>query len=174
MNIGKFNRAASKWLIALATVAGLAALAGCESRTVDQDNLPDFSKQYAPEHDPEANLEFAIGDAEESGRRILLFVGGDWCPWCRALDTFMNEDHPEIGAYLHEHFVLMKVYYGKENYNRTFLAGFPKLVATPHFFVLDSDGSLLHSQQTEALEKGRSYDKLKLMVFLKKWAPEKP
>ena len=162
---------ARMWLAVL-LLGGVVALSRCDSKPTQE--LPDYSKHYLEEHDPEANLEFAIGDAQESGRRILLLVGGDWCPWCRALDTFMNETHPEVGAYLHEHFVLMKVYYGKGNYNRAFLAGFPRLVGTPHFFVLDSDGTLLHSQHTEVLEKGRSYDKLKLMAFLQQWASPKP
>ena len=167
----QFDRGFARRLSTFLLITGcIAALAGCESRTVH--DLPDYSKNYVEGHDPEADLEFAIQDATDSGRRILIFVGGDWCPWCRALDKFMYEDHPEVAEYLHEHFVLLKVYYGKGNYNRAFLSGFPRLVATPHFFVLDSDGTLLYSQQTEVLEKGRSYDKLKLMTFLRKWAPE--
>ncbi len=39
----------------------------------------------------------------------------------------------------------------------------------PHLFVLDSDGAFLHSQSTGPLEEGRSYDKAKLMGFLKEW-----
>ena len=136
------------------------------------DPLPDFSKNYDPAHDPEANLEFAISMAKESNRRILMLVGGDWCPWCRALDTFFKED-ADLYPLLHENFVLLKVYYGRENYNRNFLSGFPKLVATPHLYVLESDGTHLHSQGSEVLEKGRSYDALKVMAFLQRWLPEK-
>jgi hypothetical protein len=40
----------------------------------------------------------------------------------------------------------------------------------PHLFVLESDGSLVHSQETGALEKGKGHDPDKVMAFLKKWA----
>ena len=158
------------WLLACLALSAVVLLQGCSGQGTEE--LPLYSKIYAKDHDPESDLEFVIEEAKGSDRRILLFVGGDWCPWCRALDTFLSKDQPEVGEYLHEHFVLMKVYYGPGNYNQSFLAGFPRLVGTPHFFVLESDGSLLHSQSTAELEKGRSYDTLKMMAFLKRWAPK--
>lgn len=145
--------------------------AGCGDHQMDLDKLPVYSKVYSPNHDPEADLDFALKDAVDSDRRVLMMVGGDWCPWCRALDKFFIEDHPELNRLLHENFVLLKVYYGKDNYNRNFLSGFPLMTGTPHFYVLDADGSLVHSQQTEVLEKGRSYDPLKMQAFLEKWVP---
>lgn len=146
-------------------------VSGCDEKVVDYGKLPIYSTVYSPNHDPEADLDFALKDAEESSRRVLMMVGGDWCPWCRALDKFLQEDNPDLNAYLHNNYVVLKVFYGKENYNRNFLSGFPLMTGTPHFFVLEADGSLVHSQQTEVLEKGRSYDALKIKAFLEKWAP---
>ena len=151
-------------------------LSGCEyfsGNRVNLEELPEFSKQYNPSYDPQSDLEFAISIASESNRRILMIVGGDWCPWCRSMDKFFKENS-DLNALLHENFVVLKVYYGKENYNSRFLSGFPRLIATPHFYILDSDGSTLHSQETEVLEKGRSYDKLKVTAFLQRWLPVKP
>ncbi len=147
-------------------------LSGCEKASWNEKDLPLYSKTYAPEHDPEADLEFALKEAEETQRRVLIFVGGNWCPWCRALDQFLMQEKPALNAFLHRHYVLLKVYYGKENYNRNFLSGFPLMPGTPHFYVLEADGTLIHSQPTEVLEKGRSYDGLKLRAFLEKWAPD--
>lgn len=149
----------------------IVAISGCGGQQVDMEKLPLYSKIYSPSHDPETDLDFAMQDAKETQRRILVLVGGDWCPWCRALDRFLQEDHPELNTFLHGNYVLLKVYYGKENYNRNFVSGFPLLTGTPHFYVLEPDGTLVHSQQTEILEKGRSYDALKMKAFLEKWAP---
>lgn len=135
-----------------------------------KEPLPEFSQQYNPEHDPSSDLDFAIAMAEESDRRILMLVGGDWCPWCRSMDTFFAEN-PDLNDQLHDNFVLLKVYYGRENYNREFLAGFPRLMATPHFYVMEKDGTQLYSQETTPLEKGRSYDPLKMAAFLQRWSP---
>ena len=35
--------------------------------------------------------------------------------------------------------------------------------------LLDGDGKLVHSQDTDVLELGRGYDKPKFLDFLKKW-----
>jgi thioredoxin-related protein len=136
----------------------------------EDEPLPEFSLQYNPEHDPGSDLNFAIAMAEETDRRVLMLVGGDWCPWCRSMDTFFAENS-DLNDQLHGNFVLLKVYYGRENYNREFLAGFPRLMATPHFYVMEKDGTQLYSQETTPLEKGRSYDPLKMGAFLQRWSP---
>lgn len=133
------------------------------------DEMPEFSKIYNSQADAESDLNFAIAIAKEQNKHILLEVGGDWCPWCRAFDKFVK-DNSQVNEYLNDNYVLVKVYYGKGNYNGKFLAGFPRLIATPHFYTLDSEGSVLKSQGSEVLEKGRSYDVLKVMAFLQKYS----
>jgi thioredoxin-related protein len=135
----------------------------------DKSELPVYATSYVKDRSADEDLKFAIADATEQNKRIMVIVGGDWCPWCNAMDKFLNEEESDIGDYLYENFVVLKVYYGPGNYNSKFFSAFPKLIATPHIFVLESDGSLLYSQGTAELEKGRSYDKLKYKVFLQKW-----
>ncbi|RLA07155.1 MAG: thiol-disulfide isomerase [Gammaproteobacteria bacterium] len=131
-------------------------------------DLPIYSTKYIPNRVAEEDFKFAIKTAKSSDKRILMEIGGDWCPWCNALDAFFI-DNSDLKSLMHDNYVVVKIYRGKENYNSNFLAQFPKILGTPHFFVLKPDGSLLHSQGTEVLEKGRSYDKLKLQTFLKRW-----
>jgi len=38
-------------------------------------------------------------------------------------------------------------------------------------FVLDGEGKLVRSQDTDVLEAGKDYDKVKFVDFLRKWAP---
>ena len=46
----------------------------------------------------------------------------------------------------------------------------PAIAGYPHLFVLDSDSSVLHSQNAGDLEQGRSYNDKKFMAFLQRWA----
>ncbi|MGQ9798581.1 MAG: thioredoxin family protein [Ignavibacterium sp.] len=92
-----------------------------------------------------------------------------WCIWCHRIDAFIDS-HKEIKEFLDRHFIVVKINYSKENKNEKFLSNFPQMPGYPHFFVLDIDGKLLHSQDTELLEKDKDYDEVKFMEFLKKWA----
>ena len=68
-------------------------------------------------------------------------------------------------------FLIMKVNFSDENKNAEFLDQFPAVPAYPHYFVLESDGTFLHSQGTGELEKESSYDEDVFATFLSKWEP---
>jgi thioredoxin-related protein len=127
-------------------------------------------EKFDPTRDPAKDVAAAVESASKSGQRILLDVGGEWCPWCRKLDAFF-EDNRDIAAFLHKNFVVVKVNFSKENSNEKFLSQYPAIRGYPHMFVLDSDGKLLHSQSTGELEDGDHHDHDKVFAFLKKWAP---
>lgn len=126
-------------------------------------------KKFDPNRDPEQDLKSAIDYAQKTNKRIILDVGGEWCIWCLRIDAFINS-HKEIKEFLDKHFIVVKINYSKENKNEKFLSKFPQIPGYPHFFMLDMDGKLLHSQDTGALEKDKDYDEVKFMEFLKKWA----
>ncbi len=63
----------------------------------------------------------------------------------------------------------MKVNFSDENENDTFLFSYPADRAYPHFFVLESDGTFLHSQGTGELESGSSYNEDVFLSFLERW-----
>lgn len=73
---------------------------------------------------------------------------------------------------LEKQFLIMKVTYDEENRNEAFLKAYPNVPAYPHFFVLESDGALLHSQGTAELEEGRGYNEEVFLAFLAKWKPQ--
>lgn len=165
-------------------ILGLALAAGCDSEKKSAQNaapaasLPPtvvqaetvLAADFDPQRDPADDLRTATLAAQREGKRIVLDVGGDWCAWCRRLDAFVDGD-PSVRAFRDAHFVWMKVNYSEENENISFLSQFPKAKGYPHLFVLDTDGTLLHSQFTGALEEGKGYDRDKFMAFLKRWAP---
>jgi hypothetical protein len=65
--------------------------------------------------------------------------------------------------------LVLKVNYSTDNKNADFLSKYPTIPGYPHFFVLDSDGTFLHSQGTGALEEGRGYNEQVFLDFLDKW-----
>jgi hypothetical protein len=126
---------------------------------------------YDPKRDPAADLRAAVREAKGSGKRILLEVGGEWCGWCHVLQDLIDGDK-EIAAELRNGFVLVKVNWSPENENARFLSAYPPIYGYPHFFVLASDGTYLRSQPVDAFSKGNSYDRGKLLAFLKQWSPQ--
>ena len=126
---------------------------------------------YDPLRDPEQDLRSAIVDAQENGKRIILVIGGEWCVWCHVLNRFLSENE-DIENLWSNNYLTVKVNVSPENVNEEFLSRYPKVAGYPHFFVLEKDGSLLHSQNTGKLETGNTYSKRKVRGFLKEWAPK--
>jgi len=125
--------------------------------------------KFDPLKNPQQDLKEAVTEARKSKKRIILDIGGEWCIWCHRIDDFINSNK-DIYNLLHKNFVLVKVNYSPENKNEKFLSKYPKISGYPHFFVLNSNGKFVHSQDTGKLEKGKGYDKGKFTAFLKKWS----
>ncbi|GAB4289267.1 MAG: thioredoxin family protein [Ignavibacteriaceae bacterium] len=123
---------------------------------------------FDPLRDPFQDLKMATDLADSTGKRIILDVGGTWCVWCHRMDDFINS-HEELKNLIDENFIWLKVNFSKENKNEEFLGMFPEIAGYPHLFVLESDGTLLHSQNTGELEKDKDYDLQKFMDFIIKW-----
>lgn len=126
---------------------------------------------YDPARDPASDLEQGILQAQKENKRIMLELGGDWCIWCKYMDDFYAS-HADILQFRAENYVLVKINVSEENSNEDFLSDFPAPAGYPHIYILDSDGTFMHSQNTADLEDGgSSYVPEVFMAFLKKWAP---
>lgn len=138
-----------------------------ESRAAEPE-----SARFDPARDAAKDITMAVAEAARSGRRVLLDVGGEWCVWCRRLDTLFATNG-ELRATRDANYVTVKVNWSKENKNEKVLSRYPAIKGYPHLFILENDGTLLHSQETGALEKGKGHDPEKVMTFLRQWAPER-
>ncbi|HAH07344.1 MAG TPA: thiol-disulfide isomerase [Elusimicrobia bacterium] len=123
---------------------------------------------YDPSRDAAADIETSLDVAKNSGRRVLIVVGNNGCGWCLRLHEFIQDD-AELRGLQDSRFVTVHVNMSPQKPNAEVLGRYPGLAGTPHLFVLDKDGTLLHSQDTEQLEAGESYDRAKLLDFLKSW-----
>ena len=110
---------------------------------------------YDPSADPFEQLAESALQAKNEGKYILIISGGDWCHWCHVLDKYLDSNE-EIYQKLTNSFVIMKVYFGDENYNEKFFSKLPESNVAPHFWVLNSNKEILLSQYASVFEKGRS------------------
>lgn len=133
---------------------------------------PFVRERFDPKRDPKADLAAAVVTATKDNKRIILDVGGEWCGWCVYMDKFFHQN-PGLDKLRKENYVWLKVNMSPENENQTFLAPYPVPNGYPHLYVLDTDGNLLHSQDTAPLEAGKGYNLTKFTAFLKAWAPTK-
>jgi len=127
---------------------------------------------YDPKRDADKDIKDAVVLAQKAGKRILLEVGGEWCGWCHIMHRYFDAN-PTLAATRDRHYVTLKINFSPDNENRAVLSRYPQIPGYPHLFVLDSDGRFLHSQGTEELEEGQSYNLQRFMAFLEKWAPPK-
>lgn len=127
---------------------------------------------YDPKRDAAKDIDDAVKEAARANKRILLEVGGLWCSWCHTLDQFFGTQTELLGL-RDKNYVTVKVNFSEENENKEVLGRYGPIQAYPHIFILERDGKLLHSQDTGALESGKSYDLERLNAFLTKWAPSR-
>ena len=125
--------------------------------------------KYDPKRDAAQDIRDAAAEAKRTNRRILLEVGGEWCSWCHHMDDFFQA-HPDLTGLRDKSFVTVKINFSEENPNKDVLGQYPAIAGYPHLFVLGSDGSLVHSQDTSALEQGKSYNLDRFTTFLAYWA----
>ena len=126
---------------------------------------------YDPRRDPDKDLAEASAEARKSNKNIFVVVGGEWCSWCHTMDRFFHE-HANIEALRDKYYVVMKVSMSQENPNRAFLGRFPRIHGYPHIFILEPGGNLIHSQPTNVLEDGQSYNVNRFKKFLEQFAPK--
>ncbi len=127
--------------------------------------------QYDPASDPAIDLAATVKRAQAEKKRIILQVGGTWCQFCHKLDGFIRQT-PSVSTALHDGYLLMKVSFTHaENENTEFLGQYPPVAGYPHWYILESDGTLLHSLDTSKIQKGNDYSEEKLLALLEKWSP---
>jgi len=149
-------------------IAVACALLAAPAAGAAPDPAP-FPEKFDPSRDALRDVEAAAQMARASKRRVLVEVGGEWCSWCHIMDRFFAAN-PEVKALRDERFVWLKVNYSRQNENEALLSRWPKVAGYPHLFVLETDGRVLHSQDTSMLEAGKTYDVLAFRKFLTEWS----
>jgi len=130
-------------------------------------------KLYDPSSDAAVDIALAVKKAAAEHKHVLLEAGGMWCKWCIEFNKFTRAD-PSIDSLLDKCFVVYHLNYSKENLNASVFEkyGYPQRFGFPVFLVLDAKGNRIHTQNSDYLEQGKSYNKQKTMDFLLQWTPQ--
>ena len=97
-------------------------------------------------------MQTAIIRATAENKRIIIDIGGEWCGWCIQMDNYFLQ-HKDLAKLRDKNFIWVKVNMSEGNENKEFLGKYPKISGHPHLYVLEKDGSVLHSQNTSDIEE---------------------
>ena len=131
------------------------------------------TKIYDPFANAENDIAAAIKKAKAENKHVLLQAGGNWCSWCIEFNKFAHANG-SIDSLLNKCFVVYHLNYSEENENKAIFAkyGYPQRFGFPVFIILDMNGNRIHTQNSEYLEQGSSYNKQKVFEFLLQWVPQ--
>lgn len=139
------------------------------------------AKIYDESINPDLQISEAISRAASNGKFVVAQLGGNWCKWCIRFAKFVNAD-PELKKIVDDNFEFIHVNYNPRNKeehtdNEATEAALKKLgnpvrFGFPVLIVLDSNGNILHTQDSALLESGEGYDKEKVIRFFESWTPK--
>lgn len=126
---------------------------------------------YKPADNAKEQISNAVKEAKKSDKHVLIQIGGNWCVWCARFNNLVTTDK-SIDTLVNDNYVVYHLNYSKENYNTELLKKykFPQRFGFPVFLILNEEGELIHTQNSEYLESGKGYDKEKVVVFFNNWS----
>lgn len=131
--------------------------------------LPIYSKVYDDTRDPFKDAAAALTLAQQTNRQVLIEIGGNWCSWCKKMDTFLINNPTVYGA-LHNQYVLLKINVSDSNENDAFMKSLPPVLGYPHMYVSTAQGKMILSKDTAELLNDNNYSKTKWLTFLDTWS----
>lgn len=136
-----------------------------------------LKKVYDETLDQKEQIDNAIAEADKENKFVICQVGGNWCKWCLLFAEYISSDE-EIDKTVNDNFVYIHVNHNPKDKNASLPVDVQKRLGNPLRFgfpvlvVLDSEGNLLHIQDSSFLEEGNGYDKAKVMRFFRNWTPD--
>ncbi len=122
-------------------------------------------------------LKAALAEAQSSGRRVVLMLGANWCPWCHRLDAVLRRD-VKLRARWERDYVLVCIDVNWKTVaprNPGILARYRRLPqrGIPVLTLLDAKGNILANPDISLWEtkEPKDYDMAKLRAFFAEWAP---
>jgi len=126
---------------------------------------------YDTSADAENQVKAALAKAKSEGKRVLIDMGGNWCPDCVILSNVMRL--PEVAPFIATHYEVVLVDMGRFNKNMQIPKRFgvvERIEGAPALLVLDSDGKLLDAGHLTDLDTARTMQPQAIVDWLAKWA----
>lgn len=129
-------------------------------------------KVYDETIDPMTQIDNALAEAQQTGKYVICQVGGNWCPWCLRFADFIKKD-TTVAKVIADNFVYIHVNYPRRGQPTELInrLGNPGRFGYPVMVVLNTDGKVIHTQDSSFLESGQGYDPKKVLRFLRNWTP---
>lgn len=127
---------------------------------------PETAQPYDEDLDAGAALDAAFARAAETGRRVLVVMGGAWCPDCRVLDAMMES--PAAAPVIAERFETVKFSVGRYDRNLDVVErlGAAPLKGAPAVLVFTAHGQAVEREAMYAWRTARSRKPSELAVAL--------
>ena len=124
----------------------------------------------AADADAATEVAAAFDRARQTGKRVLLVLGGDWCPDFRTMIGIFRL--PVVAAFRDRHFETVFVNIGRYDANMDIPAahGLPAFDGVPTLMVLDAVGTLLNASEPSVLRNVRDRDPQDIADYLAKYA----
>ncbi|MCC6873887.1 MAG: thioredoxin family protein [Sandaracinaceae bacterium] len=163
----------------LGVLAACALALGCETQEIVHAQAgvqagppPEVARPYQEGADAQAQIDAAVARARRDGKRVLVVFGANWCSWCRRLEHVLQND-PGVSGELARSYHVVHVDVGprRSDTNRAVVQryGNPMQHGLPCLVILDTQGSLLHVQETGSLEIGDRHDPARVLGVLTRW-----
>jgi thiol:disulfide interchange protein len=152
----------------------MAALLACLGWVLSASAIAAPRDIYPNPAQAKADIAAALQRASVSHRRVIIDFGGNWCPDCLVLESYLHDAANK--SLLEDNFVLVHVNIGRIDQNLDVAERYqiPLQKGVPALAVLDRDGKLLYSQRTGEFENMRSTQSAAVTEFLTQWKPAAP
>lgn len=158
-------------LLLLATPA-LAAAPTPKLSIASLQQLPIVTmRPYDEKADANAQVDRAFSKAKKSGKRVLIDLGGNWCPDCIVLANFLHL--PEMRRFMDAHYEVAMVDVGRFDRNLQVPARFgfkTRLKGVPTLLIATPDGKLVNREDVFATTSASSMTPQSLADYLAKYA----
>ena len=163
--------------LSLAVVLVLFATASVAADTAPHVRLRSNTELPVPlplPYDEQANataqVEAAFKRAKQTGKRVLIDFGGNWCPDCRILAGVMKL--PEVKSFIDGHYEVATVDVGRFDKNLDVVGrfGIQKLRGVPTVVVAEADGTTLNVTNSADLANASAMTPQGIADWLARWA----
>ena len=126
------------------------------------------AKPYDTSADADALLESALNSLDDD-KKLLLILGGNWCPDCRVLAGMLKSR--EVKEAINKNYIVQHIDVGKfdKNLHIPKKFGIEKLYGVPTVLVIDQDENVLNSPFIEDWTTARTKKPEDLTDYLSRW-----
>lgn len=128
-------------------------------------------RPYDEKADANSQVDRAFAKAKKSGKRVLIDLGGNWCPDCIVLANFLQL--PEMRRFMDAHYEVAMVDVGRFDRNLQVPARFgfkTRLKGVPTLLIATPDGKLVNRDDVFATTNARGMTPQSLADYLAKYA----